>query len=170
MRWVSILNKSDSIKQIIIFAIIMVSFVIGTVIMKKYFVSDNDFINDNEIKDKYEYNEFRLSNVTNEVLIQRYFIDFKDKMLNDTLSAYNMLGNSTKDTYKTYDEFKSFVDSNKTKILSSYIVKYNIQHGKSTNNYIVVDQYDNQYTFTAKAVLVYTVNLELYNENSSIFE
>ena len=164
------MNKSDSIKQIIICAIIMISFVIGAIFVKKYFTSDNELSSNAEIKEKYDYNEFRLLNVTNEVLIQRYFVDFKDKMLNDTMSAYNLLGSKAKETYKNYSEFKNFVDSKREEILSSYIVKYNIKKGKSSNNYIVVDQFDNQYTFTSKAVLVYTVNLELYNENSSIFE
>ena len=164
------MNKSDSMKQIIICAMILLSFVIGTVIVKKYFNKDNDFYSANEIKDKYEYNEFKFYNVTTEVLIQRYFVDFKEKMLNDSLSAYKLLGNNTKKAHKNYSDFQKFVEDNKDKIISSYIVKYTVKKGKSTNNYIVVDQFDNQYTFTSKAVLVYTVNLELYNENASIFE
>lgn len=149
---------------------ILLSFVIGAVIVKKYFNKDNDFYSANEIKDKYEYNEFKFYNVTTELLIQRYFVDFKEKMLNDTLSAYKLLGNNTKKVHKNYSDFQKFVEDNKDKIISSYIVKYTVKKGKSTNNYIVVDQFDNQYTFTSKAVLVYTVNLELYNENASIFE
>lgn len=165
------MNRSDSIKQIIICAIIVLTFVIGAFIVKKYFVSDdNDFGDNTEVKDKYEYNEFELSNVTDEVIIQRYFIDFKEKMLNDTEEAYKLLTADAKAIYKSYSEFKYYVDNNREVLNSSHIVKYNVQKGKSTVKYEVIDQYNNQYTFISKAVLVYSVNIELYDENPSIFK
>jgi len=163
--------QSNTVKQIIICFIILIVCGVGAFLIKGYvFEDDNEFSNEIVIKDKYEYNEYQLSNVTNETLIQRYFIDFKEKMLTSTDEAYKLLDSDTKEKYETYYDFKDYIDSNIEQLRTSYIVKYNIQKSGSTTNYIVVDQFDNKYTFMSKAVLLYTVNFELYDENSSIFE
>lgn len=163
--------RSDTIKQIIICIIIVVTTGVVAFLAKDYFFTSNKAINNNTaIKDKYEYNEYKLVNVTNEVIVQRYLMDFKDKMLTSTMEAYNLLDDDTKEKYESYDDFKMYVDNNKEKIKESYAVKFNIQTKGNSTNYIVIDQYNNKYTFMSKAVLIYSVNLELSNENSSFFE
>ena len=163
--------QSNSVKQIIICIIILLLCGIGAFFVKEYLLDEEQELSSNtEIKEKYEYNEYSLVNVTNEIIIQRYFVDFKEKMLNSKEDAYKLLDSDTKEKYDDYNSFKEYVDNSLEELKNSYIVRYDIQKNGSTTNYIVVDQYNNKYTFKAKAVLVYTVNLDLYGENTGIFE
>jgi len=163
--------QSKTIRQTIICFIIFVGVGVLALLAKSYFFEEEkDFSKDIVIKEKYEYNEFQLSNITNETLIRRYFIDYKDKLLNNTEEAYSLLDSETKKEYPNYSDFKSYVVDNVDYFKRAYIVKYDIKKKGSITHYVVVDQFDNKYTFMSKAVLLYTVNIGLYNENSSFFE
>lgn len=166
------MKKSELTKQIIICIIIIVVCGICAIYIKnRFFPSENKNESfSTEVKDKYGYNEFQLVNVTNEVLIQRYFVDFKNKLLYDSEKAYSLLDSNTKKKYNTYEDFKDYIDNNMENIIESSIVKFDIRKGKNNTTYILIDQFNNMYTFVSKAVLVYKVNLDLYNENASIFD
>lgn len=159
------------IKQIIICIIIVILCGVGAFFAKEYFLKDNNkSFSSQQIKDKYEYNEYTLVNVTTEMLIQRYLVDFKDKLLHSKEEAYQLLDNESKNKYKTYSEFRNFMDENIDKLSTSMISKYTTIKKDSSTKYIILDQYGYKYTFTTSAVLVYKVNLELPNETASIFE
>lgn len=163
--------QSNLIKQIIICVFIVI--ICGTVafLIKGYYFNDTiKEITSPEIKDKYEYNEYKLVNVTTEMVIQRYFVDFKSKLLTSLEDAYKLLDSDSKNKYNDYSSFKETINDNIDEIRSATINKYTVQTGDSINKYTIVDQYNNKYTFTAKAVLVYKVNLEFANEIPSIFE
>ncbi|MBQ7136599.1 MAG: hypothetical protein IJO43_01320 [Bacilli bacterium] len=163
--------QSKTIKQIIICFVIFVGVGVLALFAKSYFFEEEkNFSSDVVIKEKYEYNEFQLANVTNEIIIRRYFVDFKDKLLNHTEEAYSLLDNETKKEYPTYNDFKNYISNNINDLRFADIMKYDVQKKGSTTHYVVIDQFDNKYTFMSKAVLLYTVNIGLYNENSSIFE
>lgn len=158
-------------KQITICIIIIILCGLGAFLAREYFLKDNNqTIASPEIKDKYEYNEYTLVNVTTEMLIQRYFVDFKGTLLRSPEEAYQLLDKDSKNKYSTYREFKDFIDDNIDKISSSVISKYTTIGKGSNKKYIILDQYGYKYTFTTSAVLVYKVNLELQNETASIFE
>lgn len=166
-----ILEKSDTIKQIIICIIIIVLCGLGAFLVKEHFFENkNKTITSQQVKDKYEYNEYTLVNVTTEMLIQRYLVDFKDMILHSKEEAYQLLDKDAKNKYPTYSEFKEFIEENIDKLSTSMVSKYATIKKDSSTKYIILDQYGYKYTFTTSAVLVYKVNLELPNETASIFE
>lgn len=166
------MQSKSNYKKLIVFCIFIISICgISAFFVKEYLFEEEQEIQEQyEEKEKYEYNEFVFVNITSEVLIQRYFVDFKYKMLNSTEEAYKMLDGESKKVYKTYADFKNYIDSNYDDLSNSYVVGYDIKTNRNTTNYIISDQFGNTYTFKTKAVLVYTVNLNFYNENSSIFD
>ena len=164
--------RSRLVKQIIICCFIVIICGVVVFLVRGYFLdSDNNKFNvTNELKEKYEYNEFQVINVTTEMLIQRYFIDFKSKLLTSPKEAYDLLSRESKKEFDNYTSFLEFINNNIEQIRTSTIEKYTIQNFDSSQRYIVLDQYNNKYTFTAKAILVYEVTLDFNNEITSIFE
>lgn len=167
--------QSNSKWLIVFCAFLVVCVGVGAFLIKIYFFQDDinkEFEVDNgtTIKEKYNYNEFQLIDVSTEVLIRRYFIDFKQKMLNEPEEAYKLLDSKTKEKYSDYFSFKTYIDNNIDYIEAITIKGYTTKKLKNSNVYKVIDQYDNRYTFTAKAVMVYKVTLEFDNETSSIFD
>ena len=164
--------KSRLVKQIIICCFIVIICGVVVFLVRGYFLdSDNNEFNvTNELKEKYEYNEFQVINVTTEMLIQRYFVDFKSKLLTSPKEAYDLLSSESKKEFDNYTSFSEFINNNIEQIRTSTIEKYTIQNFDSSQRYIVLDQYNNKYTFTAKAILVYEVTLDFNNEITSIFE
>lgn len=163
--------QSNEIKQIMFCIFLVIIFGVIVFIFKGYyFDKNNQSFSDNEIKDRYEYNEYKIENVTVERLVQRYFIDYKHQILMSLEDAYELLDSDSKNKYNDYFSFKETINDNIDEIRSATINKYTVQTGDSINKYTIVDQYNNKYTFTAKAVLVYKVNLEFANEIPSIFE
>lgn len=166
------MKRSSLIRQIIICVIIVIICAAAAFLVKGYFINseEKELVSPTDIKDKYEYNEYQLVNVTTEMLIQRYFVDFKDKLLTSTEEAYKLLDEDSKAMYESYNDFKKFVEQNDVELRTSYITKYTAQKKGKKNVYTIVDQFNRKYTFTAKAVLVYEVNLQLGDETPSIFE
>ena len=164
--------RSNLVKQIAICVIIVIVCGVVAFLIKGFFIEDgNDkFSVPEEVKDKYEYNEFQIVNVTTEMLIQRYFVDFKSKMISSPREAYDLLNSETKENFKNYSDFEIFIDNNRDQIRTAVIQKYTIQNFNGSDRYILLDQYNNKYTFTAKAILVYNVALDFDNEITSIFE
>lgn len=164
--------KSRLVKQIIICCFIVIICGVVVFLVRGYFLdSDNNEFNvTNELKEKYEYNEFQVINVTTEMLIQRYFVDFKSKLLTSPKEAYDLLSRESKKEFDNYTSFSEFINNNIEQIRTSTIEKYTIQNFDNSQRYIVLDQYNNKYTFTAKAILVYEVTLDFNNEITSIFE
>lgn len=165
--------KSNLVKQIFICVLIIVGCGVAAFLIKGYFLPDNtkyDIVSPDEIKEKYEYNEFNIVNVTTEMLIQRYLVDFKDKLLTSPDEAYKLLDSDTKQKYNDYYHFKEMIDVHFNEFKLAYVDKYSVQKNKTTNKYTIVDQFGNKYIFSAKAVLLYNVNLELNDETTSIFK
>lgn len=165
--------RSNLVKQICICILIVLICGVIVFLVKGYFLpnTNNDTITSpTEIKDKYQYNEYKLVNVTDEMIVQRYLVDFKDKILNSLDEAYKLLDNSTKNKYKDYYDFKDTVNNHMSELKTARVDKYNVQKNKSINKYIIIDQYNNKYIFSAKAVLLYEIGLELNDEIPSIFK
>ncbi len=164
--------KSSLVKQVTICIITVLIVGVGAFLVKGFFIDEgNDKFNvTNELKEKYEYNEFQVINVTTEMLIQRYFVDFKSKMISSPREAYDLLNYETKERFESYSDFEIFRDNNIDQIRTAVIEQYAVQNFDGSDQYILLDQYNNKYTFTAKAILVYNVALDFDNEITSIFE
>ncbi len=151
-------------KQVIICTLIIAIVGLGALSLRNYLFPNEQKDDDSSDNGTYFYNEFQVVNVTTEVLIQRYFIDFKDKLITNPEKAYQLLLTDTKDQFESYSNFLEFVNNHLDMISSSYIKEYTIQSNGRNDRYIIVDQYGNQYTFDIKAVLVYEVSIN-YSSN-----
>ena len=149
-------------KQVIICTLIIAIVGLGALSLRNYLFPNEQKDDDSSDNGTYFYNEFQVVNVTTEVLIQRYFIDFKDKLITNPEKAYQLLLTDTKDQFESYSNFLEFVNNHLDMISSSYIKEYTIQSNGRNDRYIIVDQYGNQYTFDIKAVLVYEVSINYW--------
>ena len=77
-----------------------------------------------------------------------YFSNFVSKLLNNTEDAYNLLGDTSKKKYPTYEYFKKYINDNEY---------------KDSRVYSVIDSNDNSYTFTENGVMNYRVNFYFNN-------
>lgn len=157
--------KRSSFKLIIICSLLVLFCALGAIMIKTYFFPD---IDKNEVfvptqKEKYEYNEFNIINVSDENLSKRYFFDYIDLILNDTMEAYKLLASELKSKYPNYEDFKKFVDANIDVFKTGMPKSYKVLNFEGKKTYIVVDQFNNKYTFDTNAVLVYTIMLD-FNE------
>ncbi len=155
--------KSNTIKQIIICIFIIAIVGVGAFYIKDYLAPTYDNESDYG-KDAYAYNEFQITNVTTEVLIQRYFQDFKYKVINSPKEAYDLLSNNSKNNFSDYSSFLDFVNKKMDKIVDVSVKQYTVQGNSKNPTYIVIDQYGNQYTFSCRAVLIYEIDIK-YSSN-----
>ena len=162
---------SNSLKKIIFLVLLLICGIVALLtfklINKEEKQNNDEFI---EIKEKYEYNEFKFLTVTDKLLIQRYFVNFKDKLLTSPEDAYKLVDNETKEKYPNYVDFKEYINLKYDEIYLSKVEKYSIKTKGNKNIYVILDQFNNMYTFDTTAILIYKVNIDLYNENSSIFD
>ncbi len=152
---------NNLLRQIVVWAVIVLLISSGVFYVRDYILKNK---NNTDIynKENYGYNEFQLINVTSEIVVNRYFQDLKDKILNDTYQAYKLLSSNSLEQFNSYEAFSNYINSRKEKIQGLYVSKYTEQN--NGKRYIVVDQYNNQYTFLIDAVLVYKVSIN-YSSN-----
>ncbi len=159
--------QPNLIKQILVCILLVIVVGVSVFIIKDHFFPLNNEkadVFDNIVKDKYKNNEFQLINVSTEVLMQRYFNNFKGKMLNDTHEAYKLLSEDTKNIFGSYEQFEQFINTHVDKLSLSRCTSYSLQQNKDVKRYIILDQYGNQYIFSAIAVLNYNVDIN-YSSN-----
>lgn len=139
---------------------------------KEQIVDDNNEVadqfetenNNEETMTQYNENKFEILNVTDKELINRYFLNYKIKVLVNPQRAYQMLNEETKnDLFKTYEEFGTNILSyiNKDTTLSKVkIVRPVLNEDENTNllvEYLMADNNSNTYEFEIKALNDYTV-------------
>ena len=91
-----------------------------------------------------------------------YFSNFVSKLLNNTEDAYNLLGDTSKKKYPTYEDFKKYINDNVEKITPSSKLCKKDEY-KDSRVYSVIDSNDNSYTFTENGVMNYRVNFYFNN-------
>ncbi len=64
--------------------------------------------------------------------------------------------------FETVEKYGDYIKKNLNEINNLNLVKYTINNKDGSNEYILVDQYDNFYTITAKTVTDYKVKLDPY--------
>lgn len=102
-------------------------------------------------------------NITEPFIVSQYFVEYKGKMINDTETAYELLNEEYKQKkYGSYENFKKYVDTNKQRIMSASIDKYQIIEKNDIKKYICVDKDGRYYIFSAKDVIHYEVMLDTY--------
>ncbi len=96
-------------------------------------------------------------NITDVQICKLYFSDYVSKLFNNTKDAYEMLNDSMKKRFNTYEEFNKYVDDNISKITSSSKL-CNMDEYKDNRVYTVIDNNDNSYSFSENGVMNYKVN------------
>lgn len=150
----------DKIKQVLI-AIIIILIIVSISLIIKFFLFDNkdkSKTDDNEIKEKYEYNEYKILNISAEKLAIRYLLDFNYKMLYNIEEAYKCLSSETKENMFASEEvFKKYIKANQEEISVSYLKQYNVISSKDIFKVDIIDQHHVRYLFESNAVMNYTV-------------
>lgn len=102
-------------------------------------------------------------NATETNIVSDIFVEYKGKMINDTMTAYKLLNDEYKQKkYGSYEKFESYVKNNEEKILTSQIDKYQITENNGIKNYICIDKSGRYYIFEEKDILHYEVMLDTY--------
>lgn len=116
--------------------------------------------------EKNNYNYCMIVYATNEFIVEQYFQDLKDKMLNNPQELYTMLDEEYKNKrFSNYDTFVTRLNAIKDIINKSNLTKY-----KFEDNIIkIIDNYNNMYSFVTSGVMQYKVLLDDYTiEDSEI--
>lgn len=137
------------------------------------FMKKNNYTKDREDEttidkniEKNNYNYCMIVYATNEFIVEQYFQDLKDKMLNNPQELYTMLDEEYKNKrFSNYDTFVTRLNAIKDIINKSDLTKY-----KFEDNIIkIIDNYNNMYSFVTSGVMQYKVLLDDYTiEDSEI--
>lgn len=124
---------------------------------------DKIVINKNNIEGK-EGNSFQYIEVNDKYIVNQYFSDFKDKILNDIDGAYNILEDEYRE--KKFDKnitlFMEYVKNNYEKFDNSNLYKYLVNNYEEYKEYVCIDEEGNYYIFLESGIDKYTVILDTY--------
>lgn len=123
----------------------------------------------NEIDESKEYdgniiqdenNKFEYKNYSEEDFVKEEFMDYKYTLLNELDGAYSKLDNEYKtERFNNIQEFNNYIEEKRTQIENSIVVSYEYI---DDNQFIVQDDYGNQYVFIENSFMNYNVRLDNY--------
>lgn len=109
--------------------------------------------------------------IKEEEIVQRYFSDFKEYLLDNSDKAYEFLNTEYKNKrFPTLEDFKSYVKDKYKELLLIKLSAYQVNNYKDYKEYICKDQFENLYIFNTKNPLEYTVKLDNYTIPTEDFE
>ena len=112
---------------------------------------------------KNNYNTFSFVNVDDSTIINDYLSNFKNLLINDVDSSYELLNEDYKtNKFGTIDEYKKYVDNNINYLLSITIDKYKKDVTENGTRYTCIDENGNYYVFEETAIMQYKVLLDTY--------
>lgn len=154
-------------KKTIFYCILILLFVLGIYYFNELSKRNNsEGILENRDKEivRYDANQYVPVYMTDEDMVKKYLIDFKNLMLNDVEEAYDTLNSEYRNLkYNSIDEFIQYVNTSKS--LSLYtlnVKKYSI---KNINGYKYFDIYGtdgNRYIIKEISIMNYEVFLDNY--------
>lgn len=110
-----------------------------------------------------ENNQFNYNRIKKENVIRNYISFYKTNALSNPTIAYNLLDKEYRDKkFRSIEEYKIYVASNKERISSSILESYQIQEDGENTRYICLDTNGNYYIFNETSVMDYTVILDTY--------
>lgn len=114
---------------------------------------DGDIVQD-------ENNKFEYKNYSDEDFVKEEFMDYKYTLLNELDEAYLKLDNEYKaERFNNIQEFNNYIEEKRTQIENSIVVSYEYI---DDNQFIVQDDYGNQYVFIENSFMNYNVRLDNY--------
>lgn len=108
-----------------------------------------------------EYNTIPSVVVSNFREASDYFSEFLNKIHTDCYEAYELLGENTKNTYPTYEQFQSLCESYATDYPSSTIQDYQINYENEQKLITITDNYSIKYNFRIQSVKDYYVDISM---------
>ena len=124
-------------------------------------IKDYDLMSYNQEILMNEYNTISSVVVSNFREASDYFGEFLNKIHTDCYEAYELLGESTKRIYPTYEHFQSLCESYATDYLSSTIQDYQINYENEQKFITIVDNYSIKYNFRIQSVKDYYVDISM---------
>ena len=108
-------------------------------------------------------NLYSYERVTDAEMAQKYFIKYKQLLLNDTEKAYNRLDEEYRNKrFDNYEGFEKYVNNNKQEIDNLSIDEYLVNEYEDYKEYVCKDKFKNIYKFKTTSVVDYTVELDTY--------
>lgn len=119
-------------------------------------------INDDSIENN-NYNSFNYINADDKYIINQYFNEYKDNLLNNQNYAYELLDEEYKEKkYENYNNFENVIKRDYELIKGAYLNKYLINEHDNYKEYICLDQNNRYYIFIEKEIEDYSVILDTY--------
>lgn len=113
--------------------------------------------------EKNNYNEYTKVNARDSYIVSQIFLEYKEKMLNDTQEAYKLLDlEYSKKKYGNYENFKTYVEQNEEKIKYASISKYQVTENSGKKEYVCIDNNGKYYIFIEEAIAQFDVVLDTY--------
>jgi len=114
-------------------------------------------------KMKYGCNEFSIINVSIDNLIQLYFNNYKNLLMEEPEKAYEILDKEYREKrFGSLEAYKMYIAYNQEEISTSKLQNYQIKQDENITRYICIDKDGNYYIFNETAVMDYTVILDTY--------
>lgn len=115
-------------------------------------------------------NEFQIKNPSDKNMAHNYLNDYKNLLLYDIETAYQLLNQEYKNIrFKEIESFIDYVERNKKFIEQIQIKAYSIERKENFTEYICKDQYDNIYIFKERTPMQYEVQLDDYTLENEAF-
>lgn len=109
------------------------------------------------------YNNYIKVDAKDSYIITQYFSEYKAKMIKDAQTAYSLLNTDySQRKYGSYNNFKKYVDNNKSRLEYANIVKYQVNEYNGQKEYVCIDNNGKYYVFLPKSVMDYKVVLDTY--------
>lgn len=151
-------NKKEP-NNVLIFAIILIVFTIGYIVIDKILDKEKNEYND-FLKD-YKVNEYIPVYISDEDMARIYLNDYAFIMKSDPERAYELLDEEYKtNKFSNYEEFRTHI---RTLSYTSYSLdKYYVKGSGVEKIYGVYDKHGNLFVFKTNGVMQYTVYLDDY--------
>ncbi len=122
-------------------------------------------INLNEIENR-EYNKYRYKVVDNETYCKDLVKDYKNRLMYDLESAYNLLNEEYRNAkFENYAEFEKYVQNNYNELVTINIKKYSKNPTEDYIQYVFEDRQGKEYIFKETTTMQYSVILDTYTLN-----
>lgn len=153
-------------KIIFICLLIVILFVGGNYLIDLYKKNTSEVILENSDEEiiSYEANQYIPIYMTEEEMMNKYLTDFKNTMINNPSSAYNLLNEEyRKYKYNNIDEFISYVNELKSVAFYQLAVdKYDIKYINGKKVFDIVGTDGNRYIIKELSIMNYEVYLDNY--------
>lgn len=154
--------KYVKISMLIILIIIII---ISIIIFTKSKTQKNQNENEMEQFSNTENNNEEVeSNITDFEMLRMYFEDYKNKAINNTEVAFDLLNIEYKQKKFNNDInlYKEYIQKNMSRFQDANIVKYSVLNDGKTRKYTFVDNYNNYYELQELENYEYTIVLDNY--------